>query len=158
MGFKVWVFILPALILSCKAGERESSGPIFCTIETTTTYQLGTDPGIDFDVTNLQKDTVFTNADCPNINTEAFSTLISRVKRVGSTVSIIEREFSSTKSTIELTAAGTSLLPLENSVSINGCTIKRRKTGTINSPGTTIDINESITYRGNCESTFLEQE
>ena len=158
MKLKSCLILLPIFILSCKAGENESNGPVFCSINQTATYQLTTDPGVDFNDTNLQKDTTFNTNTCPDVNTESFSILISRVKRVGTAVTIIENEFSGGQFTLALVASGTSLLPLENKLTFNGCTVIRRWIGTIVSPGTTITVTKNTTYKGACESTFLDQE
>ncbi len=148
------LIVVPLFFIACAVSDREKDGPVFCQIDQTETFQLGTDPGVDFNVTNLVKNINFNAVDCPRVSNEGFSTFVSRVKRVGNTVTVIEAMYSPGEFTLDMIVSGTTLLPVTRKVNINNCSIIRTWTGTVNSPGTTIAINEVVTYKGACQSTF----
>lgn len=152
------LLFLSLILFACAASDSESRGKLFCNINQTETYQLGVDPAVDFNVTNLQMNTRFNNVTCPDVNNESFEVFISRVKRVGNTMTIIQNQFNSSQIQLDFEISGDSLSPIENALTINNCTIKRTWSGTIDTPGTTITLLENIDYRGNCATVFLDPE
>ena len=152
MSSKFIVNLLPMIFIACAVTDRENDGPVFCTINQTETYQVGTSTAVDFDETNLEKTTDFNSNDCPNVNNDSFTVLISRVKRENTALTVIENQFQLSQFQLDMIVSGTTLLPVKNVININGCSIIQTWRGSI--AGNSVTVNEVITYRGACQSTF----
>ncbi len=148
------LLLLPFLVLSCAVNNDEVDGEVFCSIDQTDTYQLGANPTGDFNVTNIVKTRVFNNTDCPNINNDSFEGFVSRAKRVGNNLEIYERQYQSSQQLLEFQLSGTTIEPVRRHVNVSNCSIIREWDGTLNSPGNTITLNETVIYKGVCRSTF----
>ncbi len=142
------------MLSACAVNNNEVDGPVFCSIDQTDTYELGTSPAGDFNVTNLSRTRVFNGTDCPNINTDSFTTLVSRAKRVDDELQIFVNQYQIGQFLLEMQVSGTDLQAVKRNVNISNCSIVREWDGTLNTAGTTITINELVTYRGACQSTF----
>ena len=149
----LFIFFLPAL-LGCAGEEPPSRGAVFCNINQTEVYSIGSDPTADFNVTNRSFTTNFNAVTCPNVENEAFDSFVSRVKRENNTLTIIQNQFNSAQFRLDFEISGTDLLPLENVVTVNRCTIQRRWEGTLDAATNTATIQEDIIYRGNCDLIF----
>ncbi len=151
---KLLLYPLAAVIASCAASDDEVKGSVYCNINLTETYQVGTNPSTDFNVTNLPKNTVFNQADCPDINTDSFSAFASRVKRVNSLVTIFENQYQGGQRQLDFTVAGIDLLPIRNVFTINNCSIIRTWNGQISTGTNEVIVTENIEYKGLCDHVF----
>lgn len=142
------------LLLSCAASDDEVDGSTFCTINQTETYQVGTNPSVDFNVTNLPKATAFNQVDCPDVNSDSFSSFTSRVKRTDALLTIFERQYYGSQEELNFVIRGTTLLPLRNVFTINSCSIIRTWSGEISIGTNEVVVTENIEYKGLCDHVF----
>jgi hypothetical protein len=152
------LLILATVIASCAVNNDQIDGPVYCEISQTDTYQLGQDPSSNFNVTNLVRTRVFNETDCPNINNDSFDAFVTRAKRQGTQLQIFWNQYTANQYLLEFEVAGTDLLPLRQSVNINNCSIIRNWNGTLNPGPNTVTINEFVTYKGACQSTFYNED
>ncbi len=153
--FTILFPLLASGIASCAASDEEVDGSLFCNINQTETYQIGTSPAVDFNVTNLQMATSFNQANCPDINTDSFSTFVSRVKRTGDILTVFDNQYQGNQMELTFNISGTELDSIRNVFTINNCSIVRTWTGEI-SPGTNeVILNENIDYKGLCNHVFI---
>lgn len=141
-------------LMACAQSDKESTGPVFCTIDQSEVYQLNTDPTTNFNVTNLSKTISFNDTDCPNINNDSFTSFVSRVKRVDNGLQIYERQYQSSQFLLEMDISGTTLLPVRQVLNSNNCSIIRTWQGNLDAAAETVNINLVIEYKGACQSTF----
>lgn len=156
MMIKKLFFLFPFLFIACAVSQEEKAGPVYCTIDLTETYSVGTDPAADFDSTNIIKDVTFNQVDCPRVNNWPYKVYISRVRKVGNSLSIYENQYQPGQYLLEFTTSGTNVNDLKRHVNASGCSIIREWNGTLDSPGTTVTIHETITYKGSCSHTFYD--
>lgn len=142
-------------MVSCAASDDEVDGSLFCNINQTETYQIGTSPTADFNVTNLQMATSFNQANCPDINTDSFSSFVSRVKRTGNKLIVYDNQYQGNQTQLTFNIDGTQLDSIRNVFTINNCSVVRTWTGEL-SPGTNeVILTENIDYKGLCNHIFI---
>ena len=154
---RLTVVALILLSLGCtRTSERDSDGAFFCQINRSEAYQVSTDPTVDFVATNQVKTISFNNVTCPDVDNNSFSTFVNFIEREGNSIFIREQQPSQSGFNLNFFVTGTSIIPFENSFKINGCTVKRTWTGSLDAPGTAINLVQNIDYYGNCQPVFVD--
>lgn len=152
----LFIFIIAATLSCQRASKQESTGEVFCNINQNEVYSVGTNPAVDFNVTNQTKTTSFNQTDCPQVDNDSFDAFVSRVKRVGNTLIIVEDQYSGVEKELVFTISGNQIQPIENKQTNHNCTITRSWTGTLGTPANGITLTEDISFKGNCAPWFMD--